>query len=228
MQHNGTPRRVLLREILVLFSALFLPGIIAQAGTIDPGAFNNVTYHIQTITIALAQSLLVLHVLSLHEDTDRGRFGFVPLRLSRVALGLALGVGLILIVLPIGALEQVLSGEEGSITTGVRFRLERPELLPLVIPTSLAIGYREEIFFRAFLLPRLEELGASPATAVIISTAAFAVGHLYQGILGGIVTAAIGAVLAIVFLRRRDVHLVAVAHAAYNAAVLTTSYFIFS
>ncbi|MFW5728246.1 MAG: CPBP family intramembrane glutamic endopeptidase [bacterium] len=228
MHQNDVPRRVLLREILVLFAALFLPGIIAQSGTIDPGAFNNITYHVQTITIALAQSLLVLHVLSLHGDTGTERFGFVPLRLSRVAVGLAVGVGLILIVLPVGALEQVLSERSGNVTPGVRFRLERPELLPLVIPTSLAIGYREEVFFRAFLLPRLEDLGASPATAVIVSTAAFAVGHLYQGILGGVVAAAIGAVLAIVFLRRRDVHVVAVAHAAYNAAVLMTSYFIFS
>jgi hypothetical protein len=216
-----------LREILVLFAALFLPGIMAQAGPIDPGAFNSLTYHLQTITLALAQSLLILHIVSLHDDADAHRFGFVRLRLRDLVPAVGIGLLLLLVVLPMGALEQTLFGNDQGLPSGVRFELDRPELLPMVIPTSIAIGYREELFFRAFLLPRLGDLGVPTAGAVAISTAAFAVGHLYQGILGGAVTAIMGVILAAVFLRRRNVHVVAIAHAFYNAAVLTSSYFVF-
>jgi membrane protease YdiL (CAAX protease family) len=212
--------------MLVLFAALFLPGILAQTGSVDPGAFNSVTYHIQTMTLSLAQCLLVLHILTLHPNHDPNRFGIRSPQLRPVLLGAVLGIGLLVLVMPVGALEEYLSEGDRALTPGVRFSLDRPELLPLVIPTALAIAYREEVFFRAFLIPRLQDLGMSPTSAVVISTAAFSLGHLYQGILGGLVTAVIGALLGVLFLRYRDVHLVAVAHGVYNAAVLATSYFI--
>jgi uncharacterized protein len=227
MHYLDPSRRVALREILVLFAALFLPGIMAQAGPIDPNAFNSIAHHLQTMTIALAQSLLILHIVNLHDETDVGRFGFVPLRPRDLLPAVGIGFLLLLVVLPIGLLDQTLFGTEEGLPSGVRFRLDRPELLPLVIPTSLAIGYREELFFRAFLLPRLDDLGVSMVGAVAISTAAFAVGHLYQGLLGGVVAVIMGVILSAVFLRRRNVHVVAIAHAFYNAAVLTSSYFIF-
>lgn len=216
--------RVLLREILVLFAALFLPGMLAQTGSIDPGAFNSVTYHVQTITAALAQCLLILHVLGLHPDTVRERHGILRLTGGTLLLGVALGLLLLGLALPVGLLEEIFGGR-GS-TGGIRFRLERLELVPLAILTSLAIGYREELFFRAFLIPRLEDLGTSRTLAVVISAGAFSLGHLYQGILGGVVTAMIGVLLAVAFLRRRNLHMVAIAHGLYNAAVLTTSYFV--
>ncbi len=199
---------------------------MAQTGRIDADAFNSATYHLQTVTASLAQCLLVLHVLALHPNHDPLRFGLVAPRVRTIALGFILGLGLLLLVLPMGALEQYLSENGRSLTPGVRFTVERPELLPLILPTALAIGYREELFFRAVLIPRLQQLGMPPASAIVLSTAAFSIGHLYQGILGGVVTAAIGAVLGIVFLRYRDLHLIAVAHGVYNAAVLATSYFI--
>ena len=50
----------------------------------------------------------------------------------------------------------------------------------------------------------------------------FALGHIYQGAGAFLVTAVIGVFLSWLFLRARNVHVVALAHGIYNYLVLVT------
>ena len=105
----------------------------------------------------------------------------------------------------------------------VEWSFTRYSLIPLVVLTSVAIGYREEIFYRAYLTVRGEELGLHPTAIVCGSSALFAVGHLYQGWAGFITAFAIGATLGFAFIWKRSLHGIALAHGLYNAAVLLMS-----
>ncbi len=76
--------------------------------------------------------------------------------------------------------------------------------LPLALLFGLTAGYREEFFFRAYLLTRLDELALPVPYAVAASTALFCVGHVYEGVMGVLVAAGLGVLFASVYLRRKE------------------------
>ena len=110
--------------------------------------------------------------------------------------------------------------EHGALSAGYRWGLQSPAQIPLALLFGLTAGYREEFFFRSYLLGRMDELGIPVALGVAVSTALFCLGHLYEGPLAVAVTAALGVLLAAAWLRCRNLHVVAIAHGAYNALVL--------
>jgi membrane protease YdiL (CAAX protease family) len=59
-----------------------------------------------------------------------------------------------------------------------------------------------------------------------MSTALFAVGHVYQGIAGLAVALIQGAYFSVIFLRFKNIHPLALAHGLYNAAVLILTLFV--
>ena len=107
-----------------------------------------------------------------------------------------------------------------SLTRGYRWGLQRAAQVPLALLFGLTAGYREEFFFRSYMLGRLEELGMQVPAAVALSTAVFAMGHVYEGLLAIMITAGLGILLSVSWLRRRSLHVVAIAHGLYNTAVL--------
>ena len=109
------------------------------------------------------------------------------------------------------------------LASGFRWRLAGISQVPLAVLFGLVAGYREEFFFRAYLLRRMDQLGLPVALSVIISTLLFSAGHLYQGPLGAATAAALGVLFAGVYLRNRNLHVIAVAHGLYNASVLCLS-----
>jgi CAAX protease family protein len=66
------------------------------------------------------------------------------------------------------------------------------------------VAFAEETIFRGYLILRLRALTASPAAAVLISTAVFSLGHGYEGSAGVATVAFLGLVFALVFLWRRS------------------------
>ncbi|HCM28031.1 MAG: hypothetical protein A2Z99_09895 [Treponema sp. GWB1_62_6] len=88
--------------------------------------------------------------------------------------------------------------------------------------SSATTGYMEETFFRAYMLTRLKEYGASRIAGVVASVVLFTVCHLYEGPLGLANAAFAGLVLSVAYLRSRSVHGPAWAHAAYNTLVFAT------
>ena len=81
---------------------------------------------------------------------------------------------------------------------------------------SIASGYREELFYRAYLLGSCRQRGAPMAAAVAASVILFAWGHAYQGPAGMAAAAFSGLFLALAWTRGISVHALAWGHAAYN------------
>jgi membrane protease YdiL (CAAX protease family) len=86
----------------------------------------------------------------------------------------------------------------------------------LGIIAILAGGVREELQ-RAFLLRRFEQHLGGPIVGVAVLSAAFGLGHLPQGWDAVIVTGVLGALWAIVYLRRRSSVAPMVSHAGFNS-----------
>jgi membrane protease YdiL (CAAX protease family) len=92
-----------------------------------------------------------------------------------------------------------------------------------LVPIAVVVGVYEEIVFRGFLLTRLRTAFSgrfSPKTAaiaaVLVSSSVFAFGHLYQGALGVVQTAAAGIALSVIALWRRSLWPCIFAHVAID------------
>lgn len=94
-----------------------------------------------------------------------------------------------------------------------------------IAPIALFAGFYEEVVFRGFLLDRLYVVfghrpGGPPsrgmALAILVSSALFATGHLYQGTLGLLQTFTAGACFALVASIRRSLWPSIFAHAAID------------
>jgi membrane protease YdiL (CAAX protease family) len=80
----------------------------------------------------------------------------------------------------------------------------------------LAGGVREELQ-RAFLLRRFEQHLGGPFVGVLVLSAAFGLGHYPQGWDAVIATGLLGAIWAVVYLRRRSSVAPIVSHAGFNS-----------
>ena len=92
--------------------------------------------------------------------------------------------------------------------------------IPLLLLFSLATGYKEEIFFRSYLLTVFTSAGVKFSTIALISTCLFALLHSYGGIIGVLIALINGFIFCYVFKKTRNVHVIAIAHALYNFTVL--------
>jgi uncharacterized protein len=208
------------KEVCLLFAVLFLPGMIAQTGDVAPEAFENVLYHIQVLVVSIPQVLLVVALGDLRRPGSSKAYGFRrPERRDITATIIALLASWAAVSLVSAVLSLLGVGGE-TMEPGVRWTFDRRELIPLAFLSTMAIGYREEIFFRAFIADRAEEAGTDPRIALAAAAVVFALGHLYQGVLGFVVSLTIGLVLAAVYLRTRSLHGISIAHGLYNLVVL--------
>ncbi len=81
---------------------------------------------------------------------------------------------------------------------------------------SVSAGIAEELVFRSFLILVLFQASGSMVTAVVISVAAFAVAHAYQGVVGVVRVVALGLVLTAPFLLTGSVYPSMIAHAVLD------------
>jgi uncharacterized protein len=77
---------------------------------------------------------------------------------------------------------------------------------------SLTAAFSEEITFRGFILTRLKILTNSYWPGVILSSAAFSLGHLYQGAAGVLLTFIYGLLFAGLYVARGSIFPCVVAH----------------
>lgn len=155
----------------------------------------------------------------------------VPLALAMGAAALAAS-GLAAILMPGLAPGPGSTGDAGAAGTAgagwaAAFTREAPPVPTLALAAlcalfAAAVAYREELFYRLYVIGALRERGASAAAAAAVSALVFAAGHAYQGARGLAASLAVGALLAGVALRRRRLHALAWAHALYDFAVLAS------
>ncbi|MFW5743612.1 MAG: CPBP family intramembrane glutamic endopeptidase [Spirochaetota bacterium] len=211
------------KEFALLFAVLFLPGMIAQGGSVDPQAFESLAYHIQLLATSIPQILLVVAFSELRRTGSARRFGWTAPATSDILPGGVALLGVWAVVAVASLAIGVIGGADGTIEPTVDWSFERTELIPIALVSTLAIGYREEIFYRAYIADRAPEAGVDQRIARAAGALLFAAGHLYQGVAGFIVALAIGFVLAEVYLRTRSLHGIAIAHGLYNFMVLLAS-----
>jgi len=86
------------------------------------------------------------------------------------------------------------------------------------------VGLREELFYRGYLIPRLAELSGKTAVGVIVSALLFGLQHLYQGWQSALLTVVHAVLLAGLFLARRSIWPLVLAHAAYDFYITFMNY----
>lgn len=211
------------KEFALLFAVLFLPGMIAQGGSVDPQAFDSLFYHAQLLVTAIPQILLVVAFSELRREGSARRFGWTTPSKADVPPAVTALLGVWAVVGVVSLVIGVFVGADGGLEPTVDWRFERAELIPLALVSTLAIGYREELFYRAYIADRAQEAGVDARLALAAGAVLFAAGHLYQGVAGFVLALAIGLVLAEVYVRTRSLHGIAVAHGVYNFTVLLVS-----
>jgi hypothetical protein len=80
----------------------------------------------------------------------------------------------------------------------------------------LAVGYREELFYRGYAIRSMLSLGAGDTAAWALSSLLFAAGHAYQGPAGMLSSGLIGLVFGRAFLKGGSLHALAWAHALFD------------
>lgn len=189
---------------------------------------------LQFLIIAPPQILLLLYILDLRaRETGSGRenplaeFGIPRPRARDLLYALLIYAGVFALLTLLGVILTLLpSAGKSLFTTGFRWKLENPRLIPLVLLFCLVTGYREELFFRSYLLTRFGRLQLPVFLGIGMSTLLFAAGHVYQGVAGLAVALIQGMYFSILFVRFKNIHPLAVAHGLYNATVLVITLFV--
>jgi membrane protease YdiL (CAAX protease family) len=223
MNERGMRQSHAAAEMTLFFCAFFLPGYIAQTAMASAGPVTS-SLLLQSIVTGIPQFLLMAYVAGVTGPASAPRWGFVRLE-SRDGLRIvSLVLACFAVAAPfIGLAIALPSRWTSALAMGYRWGLRSASQLPLALLFGLTAGYREEFFFRSYLLGRLDEIGIPVPYAAAGSTALFCLGHLYEGPLGIAIVAALGALFCVVYIRRRNLHVVAISHGAYNALVLCLS-----
>ena len=129
-----------------------------------------------------------------------------------VQIAVAIPIGII------GILAGALAHETTQRTGALRIIASQGSVAEFVLGVIVAAAF-EEVAFRGFLTPRMRALTGSWPWAVVVVSALFGAGHLYEGPLAVIQTAFLGVYFSAAFLVRRRLLGPVVAHAAFNTGM---------
>lgn len=214
--------------MILLFLLFYLPGYLWPQQELLQSSENLRSYMLQFLMIALPQILLLLYILTLRAtENPCSEFGILRPRARDLLHALLIFAGVFPLLTLLGVIFILLPSAGRSLfTTGFRWKLEDPRLIPLVLLFCLVTGYREELFFRSYLLTRFRQLQLPIFLGIGMSTLLFAAGHVYQGAAGLAVALIQGVYFSILFVRIKNIHPLAVAHGLYNATVLVITLFV--
>jgi membrane protease YdiL (CAAX protease family) len=218
-----------LLELALVFTGFYLPGLLWPDTSARGGSADLALYMARFLATASPQVLLLGYLIWVRgpeapASSVWAEFGIPRPRAADLGWALVLLVGAFLLLAAAGLLLDFLPEEaRRRLAGGFRWRLEDARLLPLAAGFSLITGYREELFFRAYLLTRLRQAGLPPAAGVAASGLLFACGHAYQGPIGLAVALALGLYFAAAFTRLHNLHRLAWAHGLYNLTVLVAT-----
>ncbi|HEY8535561.1 MAG TPA: CPBP family intramembrane glutamic endopeptidase [Vicinamibacterales bacterium] len=206
---SGIPTQLLIVQVLAL---------LGQRPFLEEGGRLNIIW-VFTLSLADTVLLLGLMLLILRYEGESARDLFlgrrraateIPLGIVTVIPLLVLTTGLILLVrrlapwlhnVPVNPFAQLLQSPL--------------EAWLFAIVALIGGGVREE-FQRAFLISRFERHLGGATTGLIVTSAAFGVGHVVQGLDAGIATAVLGLAWGAMYLWRRSVLAPVTSHAGFN------------
>jgi len=228
-------------EPLLIFAAFFLPAYLFQSPAGTGELFNSLRFNLAYLAQALPQFFLLLYLIrqkGKQQESDEATmtsadsaeppgarglaaFGVVTPTLGVVPWAVVGTLVLLVFLVPLAFVGQLMSSSlPVALADKVKWHLANPAMLPLVFVVCLTAGYNEELYFRSYLLTCLPRLGVPAGGALLVSTLLFAAGHLYQGLAGFLGTGIVGLLLAWFFLKKRNLHVVALAHGLYNFTAL--------
>lgn len=200
VSREAPARRVQLVEVLV-FLLILLPSMVLPALGMRPDELRFALVAAAVIAHNVALVSLIAYFVWRSGEGLRS-VGWAAGRPVREALvGVALFVPFFLAV---GMLERLL--RQAGLTApsappDYLLPQTAPEqLLALALITAVAVG--EETIFRGYLIRRFDAVTGSRATAVVLSTVIFALGHGYQGSLGIVAVGFIGVGFALIYFWR--------------------------
>ncbi len=212
-----------LKEPIILFMVFFLPGFISQTQVVDGSVFNSAWFNMIYMITVIPQILLILYLIGKKPASQRSLYGLDRIKMKDLISGIIYFTGIMAIILIIGIILTFITKlDHNTIKEMPGWQFNNWKLIPLIFITCLTTGYSEELFFRSYLLTEFR----MPGKEIYIITGTsliFALGHIYQGLPGFLGTFAIGIFLASIFVRKRKLNTIAIAHGLYNFTVLIIS-----
>jgi membrane protease YdiL (CAAX protease family) len=225
MPLNSNESAVSGKEIVLTYAVFFMPGLLSQ-GQARGNEYDSLEYTLLGLLMTIPQILLLIHLVK--NIGRRGSLVHAWLRPRPASLlpALLIAIGIFPLLIGLESLRQGLSWLLPA-TPSLRWRFTNYPLLPLTSLACLVNAYREEFYFRAYLLEGLAAQGLGTAPAIGLAALMFGCGHLYQGWWGALFASLLGLYFGVIYTYRRDVHALAWAHAAYNLAILLASGILF-
>lgn len=141
-----------------------------------------------------------------------------------IRAGFLLGA-MLLIARLVAVFVSIATTDSGSISTVLPGDAGAPMAHVIIVAAlfSLAVAYREELFYRIYVVHALKDRGSGPLAAILVSTGLFAAGHAYQGRAGILSALLVGVTLATAVNKGFRLHALAMAHAVYDFGVLVAA-----
>jgi membrane protease YdiL (CAAX protease family) len=213
----GPPRGLLLAEIAVVLCLAVVPHLAnallrADGGTNLPLSTDLALLAVVSLQVA-APLLWILH----RSGEPWSRFGIVkPGALVDVVTSFVLFAALYAVPPQVMSLATTLFPElEASGADFYRAPGSGVEYV-LLFPALLLSAFAEELALRAYLIPRLSQLGFRKVSAVLVSSALFASYHAYQGSYAVVYIFVYGLVLGSFFLLVPRLWPLTITHALWN------------
>lgn len=211
------------KEPIILFMVFFLPGFLSQSQVIDGTVFNSVWFNIIYLITVIPQILLVLYLIEKKPEEKIHLYGITRFQNKDLLKSLLYFAGIMIIILSTSIISFLISSSVYDTSTEIPlWQFDNIIIFPLIFITCMATGYSEELFFRSYLISEFHSPGKEKYV-ITGSSLLFALGHVYQGLAGFLGTLAIGIFLASVFIKKRNIHTIAIAHGLYNFTVLMIS-----
>jgi membrane protease YdiL (CAAX protease family) len=211
---RGEPTKPLL-EAFIVFIAFYLASYVSA---VSPAASaSRPVFHFMVVAANLPRLVLVLYLMAVGDGLrlfDIGRF-----KRTDAARGFLTALGAFAVILVPGLLFSAMGIENPFLAQVRSVPRAGLVLIPLILASSLATGYCEELFFRSYLMRRLGQAGLPRIWAAIVSSLLFGSGHGYQGIIGLVSGSLLGLFFAWRWSATRNIHEIAIGHGLFDAAV---------
>jgi uncharacterized protein len=212
---RGEPARPLL-EAFIVFIAFYLASYISA---VSPAAgASRPEFHFMVVAVNLPRLVLVLYLMAVGDGLrpfDIGRFEGMD-----IARGFMTALGAFAVILVPGLLFSAMGIENPFFAQARSAPRAELVLIPLILASSLATGYCEELFFRSYLMRRLGQAGLPRLWAGIASSLLFGSGHAYQGIIGLVSGSFLGLFFAWRWTATKNIHAIAIGHGLFDAAIM--------
>lgn len=221
---NG--KKIIIIEIIIVFFVFVFPSYLSQDIRVDPSLFSSFRFNITYIVSTLPQIAMLFLILYLGRGMEIGgkgklrevaaEYGFTNFDISLVWKTGFVCIGTFAIAFAASMLSLLPAVRAVEYLKPVQWEFPGMRMLPLVFVTCISTGYREEMLFRSYFLTRFRHAEMAKLPALLLTALLFAAGHIYQGLPAFAATFCIGLFLGFVYLRFRNIHMIAVGHGLYN------------